>query len=210
MFIIDIVHYWLVFIAWMHSNELAYMNRDMTKPTKWVCAQLKTQISLGIRPVWSESSLSAWRKLGSLATHWAHSAHADLSLRWAYSHFVGFVMSWLIYRPQQLFYNTLQWLSDNTNQVLQDSKIDVFGRQKKCCKYAKIEQCKSNQTGRQGRLCFLCPPPPTLKILVDHIAFWRVRLSVHPWMCDTFLYASSYLGTVHTNVLKFHSHGFFM
>ena len=29
----------------------------------------KTQISLGIRPVWSESSLSAWRKLGSLATH---------------------------------------------------------------------------------------------------------------------------------------------
>ena len=31
----------------------------------------KTQISLGIRPVWSQSSLSAWRKLGSLATHWA-------------------------------------------------------------------------------------------------------------------------------------------
>ena len=29
----------------------------------------KTQISLGIRPVWSESSLSAWRNLGSLATH---------------------------------------------------------------------------------------------------------------------------------------------
>ena len=29
----------------------------------------KTQISLGICPVWSESSLSAWRKLGSLATH---------------------------------------------------------------------------------------------------------------------------------------------
>ena len=26
-----------------------------------------------IRPVWSESSLSAWSKLGSLATHWAHS-----------------------------------------------------------------------------------------------------------------------------------------
>ena len=29
----------------------------------------KTQISLGIRPVWSASSLSAWRNLGSLATH---------------------------------------------------------------------------------------------------------------------------------------------
>ena len=32
----------------------------------------KTQISLGIRQVWSESSLSAWWKLGSLSTHWAH------------------------------------------------------------------------------------------------------------------------------------------
>ena len=37
----------------------------------------KTQMSLGIRPVWSESSLSAWRKLGSLATHWAHSEDSD-------------------------------------------------------------------------------------------------------------------------------------
>ena len=59
----------------------------------------KTQISLGIRPVWSESLLSAWRKLGALATHWAHSkdsdqagAQADLSLRWGHTHFVGFVM----------------------------------------------------------------------------------------------------------------------
>ena len=33
----------------------------------------KTQISLGIRPVWSESSLSAWRYLGFLTTYWAHS-----------------------------------------------------------------------------------------------------------------------------------------
>ena len=65
----------------------------------------KTQISLGICPVWSESSLSAWRKLRSLATHWAHSedadAQADLSLRWAHSHFVGFVMRWLICWPRQ-------------------------------------------------------------------------------------------------------------
>ena len=37
----------------------------------------KTQISLGIRPVWSESSLSAWRNLGPLATYWAHSEDPD-------------------------------------------------------------------------------------------------------------------------------------
>ena len=37
----------------------------------------KTQISLGIRPVWSESSLPARRKLWSSATHWAHSEDSD-------------------------------------------------------------------------------------------------------------------------------------
>ena len=49
----------------------------MTKPTKWHVHPAKTQISLGFRPVWSESSLSARRKLMSLATHWAHSEDSD-------------------------------------------------------------------------------------------------------------------------------------
>ena len=43
----------------------------MTKPTEWHVHPAKTQISLGIRLVWSESSLSARRKLGYLAIHWA-------------------------------------------------------------------------------------------------------------------------------------------
>ena len=50
-----------------------YRSRLMTKPTKLHVHRAKTHISLGIRPVWSESSLSGWRKLGSLATHWVHS-----------------------------------------------------------------------------------------------------------------------------------------
>ena len=54
-----------------------YLSRLMTKPTKWHVRPAKTQISLGIRPVWSESSLSTWRKLGFLATHWAHSEDSD-------------------------------------------------------------------------------------------------------------------------------------
>ena len=41
------------------------------------CALVKTQISLGICPVWSESSLSVWRKLGSLVTLWAQSEDSD-------------------------------------------------------------------------------------------------------------------------------------
>ena len=42
------------------------------KTNKWPVRTAKTQISLGITPVWSEPSLSAWRSLGSLATHREH------------------------------------------------------------------------------------------------------------------------------------------
>ena len=96
-------------IRWYLSLENSLiqfqMSHDMTKPTKWLRAQ-RRQISLAIRPIWLESSLSAWRNLGSLATHSAHyedwsdwaNAQADTSLRWAHTHFVGFVMSWLKYQ----------------------------------------------------------------------------------------------------------------
>ena len=57
------------------------MSRDMTKTNKMTVRPAKTKISLGIRPVWSESSLSAWRNLGSLATHWAHNEDYDQSSR---------------------------------------------------------------------------------------------------------------------------------
>ena len=82
------------------------MSLCMTKPTKWPVHPAKTHISLGIHPVWSESSLSAWRKLGSLATHWVHSEDSDQTgwmprLIWVFAgrigHFVGFVMRMLKY-----------------------------------------------------------------------------------------------------------------
>ena len=95
----------LVFVPWGWPKKVSALKiwaLDMTKSTKWHVRPAKTQISLGIRPVWSESSLSAWRKFGSLATHWARRlwsdwahAQADMSLRWARTLFVGFVMSWL-------------------------------------------------------------------------------------------------------------------
>ena len=71
----------------MNFNNATY-EPPHVKTNKITVCPAKIQISLGIRPVWSESSLSAWRKLGSLATHsedwsdWAD-AQADLSLRWA-------------------------------------------------------------------------------------------------------------------------------
>ena len=55
------------------------LSRLMTKPTKWLCAQRRLRSDWA--PVWSESSLSAWRKLWSLATHWAHSEDSDQTER---------------------------------------------------------------------------------------------------------------------------------
>ena len=70
------------------------------------------QISLDIHPVWAESAvrmkkawvliypLSAWRRLWS---DWTD-AQADLSLRWAHTHFVCFVTRRFIY-PTSLFFS---------------------------------------------------------------------------------------------------------
>ena len=101
--------------------------------TSKICVRpVKTPISLGIRPVWSESSLCApwvakgtsffscrqlrlWAKGASffscrqrrLWSDWAD-AQADLSLHWAHTHFVGFVMSRLIFSYNQFSHcNTL-------------------------------------------------------------------------------------------------------
>ena len=84
------------------------------KTNKMSVCPAKTQISLGIRPVWLESSLSAWRKLGSLATHWAHSEDSDQTGRmprliWVFAgrtyHFVGFVMRRLILKKNKFCMN---------------------------------------------------------------------------------------------------------
>ena len=80
------------------------MSRLMTNPTKWYVRPAKTQISLGIRPVLSESSLSTWRKLGSLTTHWTHSKNSDQSGQmprqiWVFAGYtvILLVLSWGFY-----------------------------------------------------------------------------------------------------------------
>ena len=60
-------------------NEFQIMRKScsVTKPTKWSVHSAKTQIRLGIRPVWSGSLLSAWRNLGTLATQSADIEDSD-------------------------------------------------------------------------------------------------------------------------------------
>ena len=115
----------------------------MTKPTKWHVCPAKTQISLGIRPIWSESSLSVWRKLGSSSTHWAHSkdwsdwadAQADLSLHWAHSHFVGYVMRWLSF-----YYNLqLPVKRHSGNKMLKQIYIWSFNTNLSCIRLTHLQ-----------------------------------------------------------------------
>ena len=91
-----VIWYWIW--DFTRKNELS---RLMTKPTKWHLRPAKTQISLGIRPVWSKSSLSTWRKFGSFATLWAQSEDTDqtgqmprLSLVFAGCTVILLVLSW--------------------------------------------------------------------------------------------------------------------
>ena len=76
--------------AQVYNTEHNNMSRLMTKPAKWHVCPAKTQTSLGIRPVWQESSLSAKRKLG---VHPVWSAFALPRLIWVFAgDFVGFTI----------------------------------------------------------------------------------------------------------------------
>ena len=55
----------------------------MTKPTKRVCAQQRLRSAAADQP--------------------SEDAQADLSLHWTHTHFVGFVMSWLILFTAELY-----------------------------------------------------------------------------------------------------------
>ena len=104
--------YRLQFLSMLYEPRHDKTNKLRVRPAK-------TRISL-------ISPLSAWRKLGSLATHWAHSkdqsdmadAQADLSLHWAHTHFVCFVMLRLILLvlwQRTSFYTRAIMLPDSEN-----------------------------------------------------------------------------------------------
>ena len=96
----------LVMKSCISQREILNMSHVMTKPTN-ECAPSKDSDQTGqmirvfavhMKKHWVLSyPLSAqWR----LWSDWAD-AQADLSLRWTHTHFVGFVMSWLIWAMSQ-------------------------------------------------------------------------------------------------------------
>ena len=84
-------------LGWRYICLLYEMGRDMTKPTKWVCAQRRlgsawasAQSDQSLRCP-HEESLGPWLPIKRTAK--TQITQTDLSLRWAQSHIVGFVMS---------------------------------------------------------------------------------------------------------------------
>ena len=101
----------------------------MTKPTKWPVRPAKTLISLGMHPVWSESSLYAqWVAKDPSFLH-VDSEDSDqtgqmprpICLCWAHCHFVGFVMLRLIlmlFQTDRLFPSRQPYhLADNVSDI---------------------------------------------------------------------------------------------
>ena len=100
------IHSWwaikLLYILSDSKQHFSYINESPhDKTNKMACEPSEDSV----RPVWSESLLSAWRKLGSLATHWAHSENSDQTgqmhrlirvFAGITCHFVGFITRRLI------------------------------------------------------------------------------------------------------------------
>ena len=71
---------------------------------------VKTQVSLGIQPVWSESLLSTWRRFGSLATHEVHREDSDQTgqmprLIWVFTGCKGNFVGFVVFQLKILFHN---------------------------------------------------------------------------------------------------------
>ena len=59
---------WFNFVYCCTCSRFNNLSRDMSKPTKWLCAQQRLGSAWAFAQS-DQSSLSAWRKFGSLATH---------------------------------------------------------------------------------------------------------------------------------------------
>ena len=113
-----------------HPYWSSKMSHTVTKPTKWHVRPAKTQITLGIHPVWSESSLcTQWVAKDSSFLE-ADSEDSD-RLIWVFAgrtcHLVGFVtmglkcffLSWLVMNIVQIVYSGLFSWHDKTHGVLE-------------------------------------------------------------------------------------------
>ena len=108
---------------WPAPSEYSDESRH-DKNNKMSVRPVKTHISLGIRPVWSDSSLCAqWVGKNQAFSMWTVNTDQTGRLRWVHTHFVGFVMSRL-----RSAYISLQ--SDQSSLSSQGHKTSSCGQQR--------------------------------------------------------------------------------
>ena len=145
------------------------MNRHIKKTTtlKWPVLLAKTQISLDIWPVWSMSSLSAWRSIGSLATQLTHSEDSDQTgrmARWSESS-LGAQVIWLVLSCCGVYDNIVAHLADpyyyngienEENAVSCDRVCEI--RKPPSVPYCVCEQRSIDFADAHARSIFRCSP----------------------------------------------------
>ena len=131
------------------------MSRLKTKPTKWSVRPAKTQISLGIRPVWSESSLCAQWVANDTSFFHADSEDSDQiglmpRLIWVFAgrtcYFVRFVMRWLIFSISLFFakiYFLLQWWHTDYIEITRKKMSLIQGKIVHCLG-SIVDRCTMN------------------------------------------------------------------
>ena len=140
------------------------MNRIVTKPTKWHVRPAKTQISLGIRPVWSdlrfplEENLGPWLPIKRGCPGWSESslgAHAILlvlsrcgsyykvTLRFAYQSGLRFVQKVKIIFKFRDFLKVLVCKYKNlTRECYQKYSFTANSISKACCLTGLVQRNK--------------------------------------------------------------------
>ena len=152
----------------------------------------KTQISLGICPVWSESLLcTEWVTKDPSFLHadskdWSHwaNAQADLSLCWAHSHFVSFVMLRPIFAFHIIACFWRQSILFCTNCITCMVLFESCGRfSVPLLTNKKSDFCCPSKTKWASSwyyapvICNHCPPPP-------HLRGWAGDSGANVWGSD--------------------------
>ena len=114
---------------WLMERNPCHLSRLVTKPTKWSVCPAKTQISLGIHPVWSESSQcteeGSWGANVSscrqqrLWSDWSD-AQADLSFCWAHMSFC-----WLCHEAAHIIWDCV-WQNQQNDLCAQWRLRSIF------------------------------------------------------------------------------------
>ena len=155
------------------SNQPPY-----NKTNNVAVSQAKTQFSLDIHPVWSESSLSAWRKLGSLATHWVYSEDSDQTGRMTWF-FAGrtatlLVLTWgssnsySSYDSVSAMLSNLGWCSLEYRRY--DSHLEMFDKIQYGLVSVSMPSYFERPTGITRHMHSLCFRQPAVHVYV--FVFW--------------------------------------